>query len=86
MPELPEVQTTVNGLRETVVGLTIVGVWSDYNSPYFRFSNTIKDRKYFVLFKKKVLGNKVVSVNRRAKNVLIELSNKMTILIHMKMN
>ncbi|MEN9524577.1 MAG: Formamidopyrimidine-DNA glycosylase N-terminal domain, partial [Candidatus Parcubacteria bacterium] len=50
MPELPEVQTTVNGLNSTITGLKITDVWSDYSSPYFKESGTIKDRKYFNLF------------------------------------
>jgi len=85
MPELPEVQTTVNGLRETVVGLTIIGVWSDYNSPYFKGSETIKDPSYFKHFKKAVIGKRVTSIERRAKNILINLSGGSTILVHMKM-
>ncbi len=85
MPELPEVQTTVNGLQEHIVGLTIVDVWSNYNSPYFKGSDTIKDRAYFSQFKKTILGKKVISVHRRAKNILINLEHGDTILVHMKM-
>ena len=29
MPELPEVETTVRGLRKTILGLTIKDVWTD---------------------------------------------------------
>ncbi len=91
MPELPEVQTTVTGLSRTIVGLKIYDVWTDYNSPYFKGSNTIKDPVYFNFFKKEILGKKIIGVSRRAKNILIHLepdkgetvSN--TILIHMKM-
>ena len=85
MPELPEVQTTVNGLQEHVVGLTIIDVWSNYDSPYFKGSETIKDRAYFKTFKKEVVGKKIVSAERRAKNILINLEGGGTILVHMKM-
>ena len=85
MPELPEVQTTVNGLRRTVIGLCIDSVWSDYNSPYFKGSGTIKDPAYFKHFKKEVLGKQIISIDRRAKNILINLSDSLTILVHMKM-
>lgn len=85
MPELPEVQTTVNGLKSRIVGHTIADAWSDYGSQYFRGSETIKDRAYFVRFRKTVLRRKVVSVDRRAKNILINLSGGLTILVHMKM-
>jgi formamidopyrimidine-DNA glycosylase len=85
MPELPEVQTTVNGLKKLIVGLTIDGVWSDYESRFFKGSETIKDPAYFKHFKKEVLGKKVISVDRRAKNILINLTGGSTILVHMKM-
>lgn len=85
MPELPEVQTTVTGLSRTIVGLTIRDVWTDYNSPYFKGSLTIKDPEYFAQFRKQVVGRKVTSVSRRAKNILIHLEDDRTVLIHMKM-
>jgi len=85
MPELPEVQTTVNGLQQHIVGLTITDVWTDYNSPYFHGGDTIKDPKYYRYFKKYARGKKVVSVTRRAKNILINLDDGATILVHMKM-
>ncbi|MEA2715587.1 MAG: formamidopyrimidine-DNA glycosylase [Candidatus Parcubacteria bacterium] len=85
MPELPEVETTVNGLKSRIVGLTVADAWSDYGSPYFRGSETIKDPKYFAHFKKIVAGKKVISAERRAKNILINLSGGQTIIVHMKM-
>ena len=85
MPELPEVQTTVNGLQQSIVGLRITDVWSNYGSRYFIGSETIKDASYFPRFSKAVKGARVVGVSRRAKNVLVGLDNGMTILIHMKM-
>lgn len=88
MPELPEVQTTVNGLSKTVVGLTIKDVWSDLPRksvarPDYR--ETIKYLPFFEQFKKSVHGKKILSAERRAKNILINLSGGHTILIHMKM-
>jgi formamidopyrimidine-DNA glycosylase len=85
MPELPEVQTTVNGLRKHVIGLRIKEVWTNYNSAYYRGSDTIKDPVYFKHFKKEVVGRKIVSAERRAKNILINLEGGYTILVHMKM-
>jgi len=85
MPELPEVQTTVNGLKKHVIGLIIEDIWTNYNSPYFKGSETIKDPAYFKHFKKEVLNKKILSADRRAKNILINLSGGKTILIHMKM-
>lgn len=85
MPELPEVQTTVSGLDGAIRNLTIKDVWTDYNSAHFHGKDTIKDPKYFTHFKKNIVGAKVLKVTRRAKNILIHLSNDFTILVHMKM-
>ncbi len=85
MPELPEVQTTASGLHNVLPGLAIVDIWNEYKSPYFKGKDNIKDPAYFKYFKKEVLGKKVLNVNRRAKNVLINLEDNKTILVHMKM-
>ena len=85
MPELPEVQTTVNGLNSTVRGLTINDVWTNYNSSHYKGKEEIKDPIFFLEFKKKVIGSKILRAARKAKNILIELDNESTILIHMKM-
>ncbi len=88
MPELPEVTTTVNGLQRTIVSAKILDVWTDLAKIKVTrpdFLETVKYLPYFKKFKKIVSGTKVVSVERRAKNILINLSNAHTILIHMKM-
>ncbi len=66
-------------------GSTIIDVWSDYDSPHYVGKNQIKDKKFFAVFKKAISGSKIIKAERRAKNVLIHLSNRKTILIHMKM-
>jgi len=88
MPELPEVQTTVNGLNKRIQGLKISDVWTDYNSPFHTGKDSIKDPAYFNYFKKEVTGAKVLGASRLAKNVLVNIrkNNKdLVILIHMKM-
>ena len=94
MPELPEVQTTVNGLNRAVRGLKITGVWTDYNSAFHKGKDSIKDPAYFRYFKKNVVGAKIVSADRVAKNILIKIekttggkgdAQKFAILVHMKM-
>lgn len=85
MPELPEVHTTATKLNKLIKGLVISQVWTDYHSPLFEGKHQIKNKKYFEQFKKDIVGAKVLSVTRRAKNVLINLSNLKTILVHMKM-
>jgi formamidopyrimidine-DNA glycosylase len=85
MPELPEVQTTANILNQKITGLSITDVWTDYDSVFHAGKDNIKNKKYFPYFKKEILGKKVISVTRRAKNVLINVSGNKTILVHMKM-
>lgn len=87
MPELPEVTTTVNGLKKALKGLSFLDVWTDLDreNPIKQFRGTIKDRIFFKKFKKEISGAKIINVERRAKNILINLSNNKTILIHLKM-
>ena len=85
MPELPEVQTTVNILNRRIKGQSILDVWTDYNSAFHKGKNNIKDRKYFSFFRKEILNKKILSVERRAKNILINVSGNHTVLVHLKM-
>ncbi len=85
MPELPEVQTTVNILNQKIKGLSLLGVWTDYDSAFHKGKNNIKDKNYFPFFKKQILNKKILGVERRAKNVLINVSGNHTILVHLKM-
>lgn len=86
MPELPEVQTTVDGINLVSKGSVIADVWTDMFSSSHIFKNTIKNKKYFEKeFRPAVLGKKILESHRRAKNILIKLSGDTTILIHMKM-
>jgi formamidopyrimidine-DNA glycosylase len=85
MPELPEVTTTAKKLDEILPALKIKSVWTNYNSSYFKGKENIKDPKYFKYFKKEIEDQKIESVIRVGKNVLINISGPKTILIHMKM-
>jgi formamidopyrimidine-DNA glycosylase len=83
MPELPEVHTTATELNKLLKNKKIVNVWTCYKSSYYK--DQIKNPKYFKKFKSQIINSKIVSVTRRAKNILINLDNTKTILIHMKM-
>ncbi len=85
MPELPEVETTVRGLRRYVVGSTITDCWTDYGSSFHKGKENIKNAAYFDVFASLVRVAKIIGVDRRAKNIFIHLSNNYTLLIHMKM-
>lgn len=85
MPELPEVETTVQGLNETVIGKTISFLWSDLPQKNHSKKDEIKNLDFWNKFKKIILGSTILEVRRRGKNILISLSNGFTILVHMKM-
>lgn len=86
MPELPEVHTTVEGLKKVVVGKTIKSVWSDFHmGARYGDRQNIKNKKYFERFKKAVVGAKIKNLGRLGKNILIHLSNGCTVVVHMKM-
>lgn len=85
MPELPEVHTTATILNTLVRDKKILDVWSDYDSPFYKGKENIKDPSYFKSFRKDVVGKKIIQVWRRAKNVLVDIEGNKTILIHMKM-
>ncbi len=85
MPELPEVQTTTEGLRSVLPYLYIKDVWTDLSTKDKRQKDSVKNTDYFEYFKKEVTDKRILDVRRRGKNILIELEGGKTILIHMKM-
>jgi len=78
MPELPEVETTVKGVNEKANGLKVVDVWTD--TP-----KLVKKPKSFGDFEKGIKGKKIIHAWRRAKNIIIDLSDGYSLLIHQKM-
>ena len=86
MPELPEVQTTVNGLNKKVLNCTFVDVWSDWEK-------IIKKPVSFEQFKKEIKNQKIKKIWRRAKNIIVDLQaapalsavEGYSLLIHQKM-
>src|SRR3989344_5401449 len=75
MPELPEVETTTRGLRKTITGLIIKNVWTDLSTKDKRQRSAVANPKYFRIFRREILGKKVISIERRAKNILINLNS-----------
>lgn len=76
MPELPEVETVRRGLARLLPGLIITYVTNDNPKS---FPNAVHDVAEFLI------GSEVVAVTRRAKVLLIELSSKYSLIIHLKM-
>ena len=81
MPELPEVETVVRGLRKTVVGETIARV--RLNAP----PSTITVGKSFGCksFSHLLKNRQILSADRRGKNILMSLSGGVTLWVHLKM-
>ncbi|MBZ9569526.1 bifunctional DNA-formamidopyrimidine glycosylase/DNA-(apurinic or apyrimidinic site) lyase [Patescibacteria group bacterium] len=78
MPELPEVETTVKDLNKKVLGRTFIDAWSD-------FEKQVKKPKNFAQFKKEIKGRKIKKVRRKGKNILFDLTDNKTLLIHQKL-
>jgi formamidopyrimidine-DNA glycosylase len=76
MPELPEVEIVCMGLRRLIVGKTVLSESHDSDKA---FPNSPGDVGGFLL------GATVVSVRRRAKVILVDLSTRYTLLVHLKM-
>ncbi|MEK7080462.1 MAG: DNA-formamidopyrimidine glycosylase [Patescibacteria group bacterium] len=78
MPELPEVQTTVNGLNKKVLNRAFLDVWSDWEK-------IVKKPKDFEQFRKEIKNKNLKKIWRRAKNIIFDLSNGYSLLVHQKM-
>ncbi len=69
MPELPEVETTVNSLKQKVLGKTFVCIWTDNNDKSLQ----------------KLAHQKIEGVKRVGKNIFIILSSGNFLFIHLRM-
>lgn len=76
MPELPEVETIKRGLGRLLLGLQVASVNFDYPKG---FPNSEADIEAFLI------GASVLSVRRRAKVLIIELSRGYSLVAHLKM-
>ncbi len=77
MPELPEVETVKRGLAPFMEGANITNV--KVNRPNLRFP-------FPTDFVEKLVGQTVISLKRRAKYILVNLSNDLTLTIHLGMS
>lgn len=76
MPELPEVETVRRGLDGLILKLVIKKAESDTPKS---FPNSTEDVGQFLI------GSSITAVRRRAKVLMIDLSSKYTLVIHLKM-
>jgi formamidopyrimidine-DNA glycosylase len=76
MPELPEVETIVRGLREALTGLRIRAV-------HLRNSKIVRNSP--ALFRRSLTGARICAVRRQGKFILIDLESSRTLVIHLRM-
>lgn len=73
MPELPEVETVRRYLQKAIVGMRIDKI-------------EVLSKKQFPDNPKQVIGQKILAVDRRAKVLIIRLSNEKSLLAHLKLS
>ena len=77
MPELPEVETTKEGLKRDLLGQKILKV--EISDKKLRFP-------YDKNFIKRITGEYILSITRRAKYIIFTLSNDIKIISHLGMS
>ena len=77
MPELPEVETTKEGLKRDLEGQKILKVHLSNKKLRFPYNKN---------FRKNITGEYILSITRRAKYILFDLSNGMKIISHLGMS
>ncbi len=75
MPELPEVETHVRDLQ-CVVGKKFTAFWSDTPKAL---------RPSLPTFRKNLVGKKILAIRRRAKYIVFDLSEGLTLVAHFRM-
>jgi formamidopyrimidine-DNA glycosylase len=76
MPELPEVEMVVRGLRAPLIGHTIQSMWYDWEKTIATPAPPA--------FEGRIIGQTVQAVERRAKYIVIELDTD-NLLVHLRM-
>jgi formamidopyrimidine-DNA glycosylase len=77
MPELPEVETTVAGLRQVLDGATLTSVETRRPDMRFPFPQDLRQR---------LTGARITGLGRRAKYGLIETDREDTLIFHLGMS
>ncbi|KXS49479.1 MAG: formamidopyrimidine-DNA glycosylase [Halanaerobium sp. 4-GBenrich] len=79
MPELPEVETVVKGLRPLIKDRRVTAVEIREKNMIAYPENNIDE------FKESLIGSKIEAINRRGKYIIIELNNEKNMVIHLRM-
>ncbi len=76
MPELPEVEVVKKSLKKEISNLIIKNIIINNNKLRYKIKNS---------FSKEIIGHKILKISRRAKYILLNLNNNLTILSHLGM-
>ncbi len=76
MPELPEVETVKRGLNKLVLGKTIIDVGFDWPKSFPNEQSKVDEF---------LLGSEIISIERRAKVLIVDLSTGYSLVAHLKM-
>lgn len=79
MPELPEVETTVKLLKPVLLEKKFLNFWTNTKK-------LVKEPKNFKKFIELIKNKKITEIKRVGKNILINLENKIIVLIHQKLS
>jgi len=79
MPELPEVETIVRQLKSRIIGLKITDFWADW-------PRSVRQAGGIASARKEMKNREILSVNRRAKYIVINIQGSKTIFIHQKIS
>ena len=79
MPELPEVQSSVEYLKRKVLERAFLKTWTDTDKMGVTKGSLTAD------FEELIKGEKILDVRRRAKNVVFKLDGDLSLLVHYKM-
>jgi len=76
VPELPEVETIVRGLRKQLVGL-------EFSDAEIRLVKSVRGEEES--FRASLRGKKILSLGRRGKNILFHLRGGAVLVVHLRM-
>jgi formamidopyrimidine-DNA glycosylase len=85
MPELPEVETIVRGLRGPLIGRQFTGVRVGCEDLVARPRPEPAEGPLVGEFKRRVVGQEILAVRRRGKYLIFALSGGESLIIHLRM-
>ena len=85
MPELPEVETIVRGLREPLVGRQFTAVHVGWENLIARPRPELAEGSTVREFDRSLVGQSILGLKRRGKYLIFDLSGSRSLIIHLRM-